>query len=388
MAPNGKPKGKAKTKVVVRETVVVKPSTNGNTRPTNRNRRRRNRSSRIQGAILSKCAQDYYASLNDPWTGPQACIPSFPSLPSQRYRSLARGTFSSNASGRGFICVNPYEMSCSSSGVVSDPHLAIFTNTSAAATTWDFAAGDAMAFPPNTTGYPHSSGVPNVNITGYGQYRLVSCGIKIRYMGPLLNRGGRYVSLRVADDSHIGWTAAQLGVLGFNTIASLRGANYGCISEDWISLVYTPVQNESLCFTDLKYCVLSTGGQEPAVNESHRYQQNGCVSLGILIDTVTASLPFEFEISSNFELVGNLATAMTQSDGADPVGMARAAEAVQRQSNQSSLFGDLWEGSRPYVVSAGSRLTGFAAEMGTAFVAAKATEYMRPRIPRTASMYS
>ncbi len=305
--------------------------------PPVKKRMRRKRARKPKTRVES-CEAEYYQSLNNPWESPGACLPVWPSRPSMRVRSFSRGTISTNAGGNGFIVVNPWSMSSSSAGAATSTNLSILTNDVTGSTAvWAFSSGTDSTFATNTIGKPHNSfdGGGQVG-TGAYQYRVVSSGIRIRFIGPLLNRGGRYTSLRVPGDGNFAYSADSNGDLTLASLATVREAYWGTIDNDWITVVYTPQERDSLDYLDGSVVPYAEASQLK-LPTNNLYGNEAQCCLGIVISTTTASMPFEYEVTTNFELVGRNATSLSASPASPTAEPFKAARAVEEQQNRSML---------------------------------------------------
>lgn len=227
------------------------------------------------------------ASLANPFNGPeQACIPDFPALMSGKQRVWARGTFSTSsnalAGGFGYIIGDPKWASANDSASIvhnlpADPTTAI-----------DFGTG--------AQGYTNSQ----YNFAMHGNNgitrRVVSAGLRIRYTGSELIRGGRIVGLHHPNHNTInGGTQASL--LAYKEAESLP------IERDvWTTILYRPVEQSDYDF----------GSDFPAIGATSQ-----CFYMGFAIqafDTTGANTQaFEYEFFVNFEFQGAVIVNKTPS---------------------------------------------------------------------------
>lgn len=246
---------------------------------------RQNKTASGRTVSLSQCAADYGKCQTNPWTGPLACVPDFPALFSSKQRVWAKGTLSTGTSGFGFIVVSP------PSGAVSDL-LSVYNSSSTY-------AGNTVAL----TGTGVVGGSTNsmflsadINNTAAGaQYRVVGAGIRIRYMGTELNRGGFSIGLH--DPSHT--TMDGRSIVGMR--AEMVAVEFAT-SRKWQNVLYRPVYNDELLY-------------------------NGVITpnpfMGFVIQSPDASIlsTYEYEFSAVYEYQGRNVRSMTVSH-TDPVGFA------------------------------------------------------------------
>jgi hypothetical protein len=232
---------------------------------------------------MSQSATHYALSVADPFSSPEgACIPDFPTLQTGRFRTFAKGTFATStdatSGGRGFIVVDPPR------GAGNDAN-AVKTNTAAMAAL----AGINLTGAANVnTNSPYGSG--SFATGNNQQFRVVSCGLRIRYIGSELIRGGQIIglhhpahySLHTYNESNLDayWESARLPVI-----------------RDWTTVTYRPVETD-----DLDWAV-SFPTFTPAITDPSYY-------MGFLIrapDTNgTNPLQFEYEAYFNYEISGPL----------------------------------------------------------------------------------
>lgn len=344
-------------------------------------RRRNRRRQRVTSVMQSghACEKEYYESLNNPWSGPSACLPIWPSRPSQRFRSFARGTISANEAGYTFLVVNPWAMSTSSSGAANSTSLAILTaDISTSTTNFDFTAGTDTAFPTGVYGVAHNSPF-SVPTLGKLQYRLVSAGIRVKYTGALLNRGGRFVTYRSPGDQNVAYSGGtSLGIMSFSGLSTIREASWGAVGGDWFDVVYTPQERDSLDYIDATQILYGDGNatKSPITNLYSGFAQ-ACMVVMINVSTDAGGGPFEFEVSANFEAVGGLATSLTPSDAPATSNPFKASRLVEEQANHSTLFGDLWGGVKDYIRGADPETIRFATQVGVGLLANRARQQGR-----------
>lgn len=176
---------------------------------------------------LSACAADYARALANPFDGPLACIPDFPALFSSRQRMWAKGSFSTGTAGFGFVTLSP------SLASVSDATCGIFTTSAyTAAAVTNTATTGATAYSTNSQYLTADIGAG----TQVAQYRVVAAGLRVRYRGTELNRGGtRYA---FADPTH-----TSVNLLTVTTLLAEPEALEMNMDRQWVNVLYRPVFN-------------------------------------------------------------------------------------------------------------------------------------------------
>jgi len=290
-------KQQKKKTVKVNRTVGRQVLTTASDSVPNRAIRRQNRPR--AGVYLSRCAQDYARCLVNPFTGPLACIPAFPIVMTRKCRVWSKGTFSTGSNAEGWIVCDPQL------GAANDLTCVMGTTPANAGTTVNIVVSPATAsFGSNSDYVSGQFGINDI------QFKVVACGLRIRYTGTNLNMGGTIVAL--SDPSH----------------NSLQGRNYGqfqaevtskqfSFGRSWINILYKPVLTQEL---DNHF---SAGLVTPAPTDPTFF-------MGAFVNSAVPGQPFEFEYYAVYEFEGANVRGQTPSH-ADPSGFA----AIQVASLQS-----------------------------------------------------
>jgi len=168
---------------------------NNNNNPMSKPKKnKRVRKARPQSAVqvLAPCSRDYFHALVDPFsyytsTRPAPCYPDLLDTPSLKLGFRARGVIDIPATGWAFIVANPF-YPISGSGSTYPNAAAVVTNASYSSLAFPISStvtsGNATTFTLGNS--PYSFGdIPN--------YRPVALGMRVRYTGTELNRGGRII---------------------------------------------------------------------------------------------------------------------------------------------------------------------------------------------------
>lgn len=256
---------------------------------------------------LSKCSADYAKSLMEPWSDAAPCLPSGFPLPSLKRKFFARGTGGQGgaAGSTGFIAFAPY--------------LGVSSNNGCVFWTDGAYTGSVVA----TSGTGVNSGVLNSSYTTamFGanglQYRLVTAGIRLRYTGTELNRGGRFIPFEHPNHgSVVGLSASNL--LSMQGVQPVRPSSDG----KWVTVVSSGPKEEA----EMGYA--TDWSVAPANNTTLVIMCNG----GVAPVGGVAQFTFEWEAWANYEITGINLSGQTESHH-DPVGASLAANAV----NQAQL---------------------------------------------------
>lgn len=317
----------------------AKKTTNSNAQQSKRkNRRKRNRKTgqdRLpMNNGLSHCAADYAAALANPFTGPLACIPDYPVLMTRKVRSFAKGVVSTGTAGFGFVAITPQN------GVANDLRFCGFTDAAFTGTAPTMTTG-------NVTGINYSSSnaeyVAATFGSGLNQYRVVSCGLRIRYVGTELDRGGQLVGYH--DPQHFSIMASP-GV--GRTVSSLDGeveSRRFPVDRSWKTVLYRPVDDVD---NQLDPGTRFMGPVLDVDADGVWY-----MTFYILAASAATSLTYEWEAYATYEISGRNVRGKTVSHF-DPPGFA----SVHAASVQTQLL-------LPSQLNDGERVTSFLREAGS-----------------------
>lgn len=282
---------------VAEQSMLASPGT-WESHPHNLSEQERHRLASLQNHMPS-CTSHYVASLVDPFNVQGACVPSVPCWPSAKRTVWAKGTMATQAShtggGWGFIAASAH-------GGVSNDVAAVYHTTAASTVVTDTfsktgsAAGGAAVAPTNVvTNSPFVAANWGPDASD-NKYRLVSAGVRIRYIGKELDLGGSVAGFNLPFSLDVFTSPAT-------TATSLLG-NAGVhmdvsVSErPWYEVTWRPTQpNEFNDFhTTLGY--------------------NFDMALGLHAPDATESQTWQYEFFLNFEVIGPLvAQSMTKMKG-------------------------------------------------------------------------
>lgn len=232
---------------------------------------------------LSKPTVDYARCLGNPFSGPLAQLPNAPANHTKKFRTFIRGGFEAQTSnGHAWIMATPRV------GVVNDVSSVSGSLTTGTNISWFNTSVGADRFFATTNSEYTTAQVG----TGENQleYRVVSSGLRIRYTGTELNRGGIVVGIQ--DPNHNSLQDRLLTSVDAEEVS--RRFN---VKRDWITILYSPVNNGDLNF----HSTLPAGPPE-------------LWYLGFAIQA-PAGTPstYEFEFYSCYEAFGKNIRAMTPS---------------------------------------------------------------------------
>lgn len=289
------------------------------------------RSARLEGAKqlseqykLSPCAKHYVDSLVNPFDGePGACIPMLPNCPSSKKRYWARGVFSTGTNSAGWIVGRPY--------MANDSWVAAATNSSYTGTastqlnTSTFGGG-VTSYNCNSEFNGPAFEAPGNGVSGASAVagRVVSWGLRIRYRGTELNRGGTVTLFEEPEHLDITNNNSSGGGMSLATMLAYENVQTHPIPSDgsWLYLTGLPVYPWEFDYDDTSlgydFSSSSVGGYPPAY-------------LCAFVESAAASQPFDFEVFLNLELIGGGVRGKTPSHF-DAMGAQVGLEAVRTQT--------------------------------------------------------
>lgn len=263
---------------------LPKPSPKNPQKKSNR-RRPRKRQNRARGrqnglsAHLAPCTQHYAMALFDPFgsrfDNETPCIPDASDVPSYKFSILTRGSFSTGTQGLGYILVAPNANGSDSTiAAISSP-------TFAGSTTLASGAGVTAVSPAQ---FPWTSGAARA-------IRLVSMGVRIRYSGTELQRGGTIYAVSAASEDD---------ALENNSIINLAARN---------TCMTFPVKRR---WTQAGYRVGATNANT-SNHPGYMYHQgnydliastaNAKMVIAVQVPDITTSKTFDWEIIGYYEAV-------------------------------------------------------------------------------------
>jgi len=226
-------------------------------------------------------------------------VPTAPAFPSRKWRTAIRGSFATGTQGIGFVFIDPYHT------VFSNVQCGAYSTSTFAANNFT-SAGTGVAALFNIQQAYSSTTLSNGIVA-----RLVAGGIRVRYTGTTLNRGGSVVGVYARDDF------ASLNSLTYtDVLTKYPFTSSQPVSEDWEGATWFPVQNADLDYYD-----------PPQINS---YSWVDYASLGVMVySPSTTSLTFDFEMTMFWEFQGPEVISLSPSTS-DFLGMSNVIEGVAK----------------------------------------------------------
>lgn len=283
-------------------------------RRDNNARNRRENPSSYSTVQMSECCSSYSMALVNPW-----CVevpPGIPGslvLPSFKTGGRSRGTLTIGTQGTGWIAANPYGLE-NSSLIPSSQFLPILTTT---------ALYNSDAYQPYSSAIALSTGVSSTFLdTPLGldrfvvpglAYRVVGYGIKIRYVGSEVGRGGRVFAHRNSINAPIVIPSAGATAVLANTLTQNKETSTVPVDRKWHAVLYKPAAASDLAYAE-RDDIIVAGSAYPA-------NLLQAPSLLLMITGATPGQSFEYDIQGWYEIIGSNLPALTPTFS-DPVGMA------------------------------------------------------------------
>lgn len=258
------------------------------------------RTTTAPNAGLSRPAQEYARAMADPFTGPLATIPDFPSVPSRRFRCFSRGYFYAGSTGFGYVMVDPYR------AAAKDANSVFSSDSTYAGTVMSIVAGSGVLTGSTNSDY-------SISDFGAGQLaqgRIVGAGLRVKYSGTELNRGG--VLLGISSPNH-----QPLNGLTFQDLDSFDCSTRFRPGEKWVTALYCPVRQEELLYS-------------PVLGSSGGLSATPIPILAFAVQAPTAAVGagFQYEFYAVIEVQGTAIRGVTPSLS-DPTGFSAVQTTAQ-----------------------------------------------------------
>jgi hypothetical protein len=248
---------------------------------------------------LSQCAKTYLHVLANPFddvTG--ACVPDEFEKPSFKFRSVYRSSLAIGSAGFGFVMVD-----CLRFGL-RDQLAITHSGSTYAAITLPLTGAEVGAI--NSTNNQSTFLTAQIGRGGGSlQWRVVGCGLRVRYSGTELNRGGSIVPFRHPENQFIaGYGTGNM--LVFQTVRSFP------TDRQWHGTAFTPTSAFDTIYND---------AVPVAANTVNVIQDR---TIAVAITGAVANNSYEYEIIAYYEIVGSIiGTSPSHSDMAG-MGVAHA----------------------------------------------------------------
>lgn len=277
-------------------------------------------------SVMSECAAKYAYAVADPFSpkGIGACVPTFPARLSQKSFARTQFTFAIGTSKCGFVAVAP---------CLSNNGVAIYRSGSGYSSTDKINCSDVAvtsssfsALPYDNSYFLDGSGIVNSSVTG----RVVSCGLRIRYDGTELNKGGTVYGLVMPDHGNIDQMTTAL-------MTSYRESFNVPVRRGWVDLAASAVDQHECEYPDAADFVTLGSGNLETLSMTFPFSQNTAINgtnLGVgapimgFIVTGLDGNTFIGEVIINVEYVGRVCNPQSTRSHSDQVGLSQVMDAV------------------------------------------------------------
>lgn len=250
---------------------------------------------------MSDCALLYLKALTNPWDlDGDPCIPDFITLPSFKFSAICRGTFSIGTVGIGYVAVDPWLTA------FNDRDSVMSTTSAYAGTGYTNGGGGTVKSRTNSPVAATSNLVRSL--------RVVGCGMRIRYAGTEMNRGGRAIAYRQPENMDIDNSDVP-------TLLTNPEAVSVPVDRNWHAVSFRPARDFDIAY-QLVQNVL-----------------NPEFSQLLIVSGSTPASSFEFEVKTYFEMIGNSLSNLTRSHS-DPAGLAVVNTTLSTHQPTTSPEGD------------------------------------------------
>ncbi len=312
---------------------------------------------------LSSCAQLYLHALVNPFkplpTSEMPCIPDFITLPSNKVQCTVRGTMTLGTGGFGFVLLDPFAMinnNNSTSGSNTNYPVKYTTGTYVNTEVNHVPVGGSLptGLSVASSNSPYSSAALPLTL---GDVRLVGGGLRIRYSGSEIYRGGSATLYRSQGNTSVP------GGASISDLLTSQLTETAPIKRQWLQVNFQP--DESI---QVEYASFNATWNSISSGSSH-YSLLIAVQAPI-ISGGFAQQTYDFEANTYFEVLGQN-VALTPSH-CDPVGtgairtalsQARLSTAPPEQQERtllSSIMNTAWQTMSGAVSTVGSAALQFA----------------------------
>lgn len=258
---------------------------------------------------IGKCASDFAASLANPFSGPtEACLPVTPSISSRKIRTFVRTQLGIGTQGYGFATAQP--LACNDGSTVggSVGTAAVYNSTTAFTGTGIPILNTTVA---GVAAVNHNGDYSSIQFSAQGaQVRLVSMGMRVRWSGTELNRGGRIILYE--DPDHADWS--QTGISLSQLLANEKSREFK-VSEDWTTLCHSgPVMPSEYDFATTPF------GPFGSSSAPAHYM--------LCLIQAAAGYAVDLEVYWNYEIAGRNVRGKSRSD-ADDLGFTTVSSAIR-----------------------------------------------------------
>jgi hypothetical protein len=289
----------------------------------NKNRPRRQPVVGHNSLGLSACAAHYALAVGSPYSREAngACVPTFPARMSQKVTAFQTGAVIVGGQQFGFVGVAP---------CVANNGGMIYSSTGAYnGTSVDYLNGTGV-FVASLNSLPYSSAQllgGDVSVPAPVSGRIVSCAIRVRYVGTELNKGGIMYCLVTPDHTNTNGLSMQ-------TLSAYSETIKMPVGRQWTTIVASAIDQSECSYPEESS--VPTG--DPTIRQMlYPFSQQNAISptaqtVGAPIIIIgiqsTAQNSFEYEVVQHVEYIGPLTQSMATKSHSDQNGLSKVTEAA------------------------------------------------------------
>lgn len=290
--------------------------------------------------VLTECAARYACAVGAPFSSNAigACFPSFPARPSRKVHSRLTGVFKVG-SQVGYIAIAP--TAC------NDLASIYYTETAYAGANLSVGATGVTVSNNTANPYGHSLFLPGNASADCISARIISVGLRIRYTGTELNKGGLIYGLVLPNHGNLHSTTPV-------AMSAWRECVRRPVSRAWTTIVASAIDTDEGDYPDVSelYAINTTSSLNEAVikalypfssgNSVTTTNANlGGIPMAFMI-TSTEGNSFEFEVITHMEIIGSLVQNSVTPSHADAIGLSKIIEVkgmadINAASNTSNI---------------------------------------------------
>lgn len=272
---------------------------------------------------LSACAAHYALAVGSPFSREAngACVPTFPARMSQKVTAFLTGSILVGLQQFGFVGVAP---------CVANNGSMIYASTAAYnGTAIDYLNATGVQVAPLSS-LPYTSAQllgGDVTLPAPVSGRIVSCAIRVRYVGTELNKGGVMYCLVTPDHTNTQGFSMQ-SLSAYSETIKVH------VGRQWTTIVASAIDQAECSYPE--EATVATG--DPATRHMlYPYSQQNAITaavqtIGAPIIVIgiqsTAANAFEYEVVQHVEYIGSLTQSMATKSHSDQNGLSKVTEAA------------------------------------------------------------
>lgn len=324
-------------------------------------------SNRNNREMLTKCAADYAFAIGSPFhpRAVGACVPTFPARISQKVTSKITLQVIVGSANFGYILVSP-ALANDVKGYYYTG--AYYTGTTVTSTGTGISSGSFNNLPYAAASFVDGTSSANSSVSG----RIVSCGIRARYVGTTLNQSGTVYGLVSPDHGNLNGVNLQ-------QVTAYRETFSRPCSRSWSDLTISAIEQSECEYPDASTYVALGNTNLEYLTMMYPFSQQTAIE-GTTLDSGAAPMimlftgyagnAYEVELILHAEYVGRVCNPAATRSHSDQAGLSKIIDAagaapLLRASNYTStasaiaqsIGSTLWN-NREHLVTAANLIGG------------------------------